>query len=176
MRDYYHRIYLESVDNLILLLKKAGRYSELRDVCEKALLNRCRKGCIFIFIESLEEGKIGQAKTHYNYASSLLYREAGLKPSAEMRELYRRITSGAGKGPQEKAWLLPGERLGSVEETGGPFFFEPQTFLKLSRLEELRAERSEHTAFWGCMMLARADSDRSDSNKWKRPWNCLAMS
>lgn len=167
MRDYYHRIYLESVDELILLLKKAGRHSELRDVCEKAfLIEPLQEGLHIHFIESLlEEGKTGQAKTHYNYASSLLYREAGLKPSAEMRELYRRITSEAGRMPQERIRLLPGERLSPVEETGGPIFFDPHTFLKLSRLEELKAETSEQTAFWGCLTLVRAGSDWDDSNK-----------
>jgi DNA-binding SARP family transcriptional activator len=175
MRDYYHRIYLESVDELILLLKKAGRYSELRDVCEKAfLIDPLQEGLHIHFIESLlEEGKTCLAKTHYNYASSLLYREAGLKPSAEMRELYRRITSEAKRDPQEKIRLLPGERLSPMQETGGPFFFDPQTFVKLSRLEELRAERSEQTAFWGSLALVRNDYAWTDSNKMEEAMELL---
>lgn len=175
MRDYYHRVYLESVDELILLLKKAGRYSEVRDVCEKAfLIEPLQEGLHIHFIKSLiEEGKTSLAKTHYNYASSLLYREAGLKPSAEMRELYRRITCEAERELQEKIQLLPGERLSSVEETGGPFFFDPQTFLKLSRLEELRAERSEQTAFWGCLTLGHPDYAWSDSHEMEETMGLL---
>ena len=182
MRDYYHRIYLESVDELILLLKKAGRYSELRDICEKAfLIEPFQEGLHIHFIASLlEEGKTGLAKTHYNYASSLLYREAGLKPSAEMRGLYRRITSEGEREPHGKIRLLPDEWVSplqetmqgtvreTMQETGGPFFFDPQTFIKLSRMEELRAERSEQTAFLGCLTLTSADYPWPDSNKMEK--------
>lgn len=162
-RDYYHRIYLQNVYELILLLKKAGRYAELREICEKAFLIEPLQEELHInFMEALlEEGKTGLAKAHYNYASSLLYREAGLKPSAGLRELYKRITNEG--EPQENIRLLPGKELDTRRENGGAFFCDPETFLELFRLEELRAERSGQAAFWGCLTLDQPDYVWSDS-------------
>ena len=124
MRNYYNRIYIESAYELIMLLKKAGRYTELRDVCEKAfLIEPLQEGLHISFIEALlEEGKTVLAKSHYNYASSLLYREAGLKPSAGMRELYRKITSE--KEPQMEDPKLFQNEFGIQREAAGAFFLQ----------------------------------------------------
>ncbi len=159
MRDFYHRNYLEGVYGLIVLLKKAGRYAELKKECETAfLIDPLQEGLHIYFMEVLlEEGKTDLAKTHYNYASSLLYREAGLKPSVEMRELYKKITGE--REPQGKNHL-PEKRLNLEREPGGAFFCNQETFFDFFRLEGLRAERSEGLVFWGNLTLVQKGNNR----------------
>lgn len=158
MRNYYHRLYLESVYAYLELLKKTGRYLELREACEKAfLIEPYQEDLHIYFIEALlEDGRTDLAKTHYNYASSLLYRDAGLKPSEVMRDLYKKITSE--KKPQPHNRILHLEGLSEQIEEGGAFFCDPDTFLKLYKLEELKAERSGYASFWGCLALSCNDT------------------
>ncbi|NLX90209.1 MAG: diguanylate cyclase [Firmicutes bacterium] len=156
VRNYYHRLYLESVYKQIELLREAGRYQELRNVCEKTfLIEPYQEDLHICFIEALlEEGRSDLAKTHYNYASSLLYRETGMKPSVAMRDLYKKITNY--KKPQVEDWPTPARHSAGGSEAGA-FFCDPDIFLKLYRLEERRAERNEQPVFWGCLELTHPD-------------------
>lgn len=164
VRNYYHRLYLESVYKQVELLRKAGRYQELRSVCEKAfLIEPYQEDLHMCFIEALlEEGRNDLAKTHYNYASSILYRETGMKPSAAMRDLYKKITNY--KKPQAEDWpLTAGFSAGDSEL--GAFFCDPDIFLKLYRLEECKAERNRQPVFWGCLALTYPDLTMPDEKR-----------
>ena len=153
-RDYYHRLYLEAVGELIMLLKETGRYPELRNVCEKAFLNEPFLETLHLhYIEALlEEGKTSLAKTHYNDASSLLYRETGLKPSAKMFALYKRITGE--KQGQGKKRLQQSEKP-VLEWRGGEeaFCCNPERFFDFFKLEEVGPAENEKSLFWGCLTV-----------------------
>lgn len=152
VRNYYHRLYLENVYKQAGLLKRAGRYQELRNMCEKVfLIEPFQEDLHVIFMEALlEGGRVELARTHYNYVSTLLYRQNGFTPSDAMRALYKRITSEKKAVAAERN--IPLGRLNEHEEEGA-FFCSPQTFMMLYRLEEARAERSRQAVFWGCLGL-----------------------
>lgn len=165
VRNYYHRLYLESVYKLIELLKKAGSNLELKNVCEKVfLIEPFQEDLHMCFMEALlEEGRADLAKAHYNYASSLLYRETGLKPSEAMRNLYKKITSEKKPREEDGNHLLRGLNERSIGE--GAFFCDPETFMLLYRLEEVRTERNKQAVFWGCLALFYPDNILPDEQK-----------
>ena len=55
--------------------------------------------------------------------------------------------------------------FGIQREAAGAFYCNGDTFLKLSRLEEMRAESSERAVFWGCLTLSHSDYTWPDVKK-----------
>ena len=90
IRSYYRSIYLQCTQELLLLLKRAGKHAEAINICEKFFLIEPLEEEIHIrFMEILlATGKDQQALKHYEYISSALYREFGVKPSPAMRHTY----------------------------------------------------------------------------------------
>ncbi|MGI5883039.1 MAG: BTAD domain-containing putative transcriptional regulator [Dethiobacteria bacterium] len=169
VRNYYHRLYLESVCQQIKLLRDAGRIEESKNICEKALLiEPLDEDLHLCFIDALlDDGRVDLARDHYNYASALLYRETGCKPSETMRLLYKKITNNKTPLVEAKAKKevraevedlngevrYPPEEISERFKKGRAFYCDPQTFALLCRLEEARAERNRQLYFWGSLAL-----------------------
>ena len=90
-RNYYHRLYLEAVMCLAQLLDYTGQHSDRARLCERALIvEPYDEELHLIFMDALvKDGKRRQALSHYEYITSKLYRELGVKPSQAMRSLYQ---------------------------------------------------------------------------------------
>lgn len=100
-RYYYRRIYLNNVLQLVQLLKEENNHNEIKHVCENAFLidTFLEEERIHLqYIEALaEEGETGNALTHYEFITSVLYNETGVRPSPAMRDLYQRQTRNQSK-------------------------------------------------------------------------------
>ena len=101
-----------------------------------------------IYIEALIEiGNIKQAQSQYEYITSMLYKEMGVKPSTALRNLYQQI-----KCNDDKILL----DLNSIQElmmdrndSDGAFFCEPDTFISVYKLECRRVARTEARCIYG---------------------------
>jgi len=99
VRNYYHSIYMDIIGKLTNLLKHYGRTKDILKVCEEALMIQpFEEGLHLLYIEALIEiGNIKQAQNQYEYATSMIYKEMGVKPSTALRNLYRQIKSNDNK-------------------------------------------------------------------------------
>ncbi len=157
MRNYYRRLYLESVVELINLLKKAGRYAEIVLVCERAFLIEPYEEDLHLqYLDALlHEDKLKQARTHYEYVTSLLYRELGIKPSTAFRALYRRMQADSTAVQLDLAWIQ--EMLSEKRAAEGAFHCDPEVFRFLYKLERRRSLRSGRTVFLGLLTITAPD-------------------
>ena len=88
---YYHRLYLDAVQQTLTLLEEQGSYQQAADLCLRALriepysedlcqhLMRCR----------IATGDQAGARKVYEDMSELLFEHFGVMPSDESRQLYR---------------------------------------------------------------------------------------
>lgn len=148
-RNYYHRLFLQAVFELIELLKNDGRYEDIIQVCEKTFGIEFFEEYVHIkYIEALlRENKVRQAKNHYEKTAAVFFKEMGVKPSSDMRQLYRKLQAESGE---------EGTDLGTIQESlsnagldEGAFVCDPEFFRDLYKLELRRNERNGQSAFIG---------------------------
>lgn len=147
IRNHYQRIYLDAVYNLLQIYKSSGEYQEIISVCEKSLtLEPFEERLHQYLIEALiEEGKMKQAQSHYEYVTSMLYKEMGVKPSSELRSLYHRIKMDNGDVSMDLGEIQ--ESLTDKQDQVGAFYCDPDTFQSLYKLEVRRVARSGQSIF-----------------------------
>jgi len=156
-RVYYYDLYLDCLISLTDLLKSKREYNSIIKLCEQALAVEYFEEKIHTrLIEALiAEGMNSRAKAHYNEVSSTFYRELGIKPSRELRNLYRLISSEEGGFELDLAAIQEG--LKSKKETNGAYLCDPEFFRYLYNLERFRSERSGKTVLLGLITVAAPD-------------------
>lgn len=175
-RSHYHQLYVKNAVQLAGLLRANGNYSELIKLCENALAMEYfeRKLHLYYLEALIEEGKIRQARRHYEEVTAVFYRELGLKPSAEMRQLYGRIQS-AEEGSYNLNLILIQQRLMERQNTRGAFFCDPDIFKYFFQLEKNRQERSGQGACLVLMALTSPDFRRPPREKLQEAMECLSQ-
>lgn len=88
----------------------------------------------------LQQGRHIEALAHYELAIDLLYRNLGVQPWRELRELYDQIM--ATEQLFEADLSLIQEELSETEKKEGAFFCEYGVFREIYRLEARRAKRT----------------------------------
>lgn len=164
-RNYYHRLYLQAVFELIELLKNAERYEDIIQVCEKTFGIEFFEEYVHIkYMEALlKENKVRQAKTHYEKTAAIFFKEMGVKPSSDMRQLYRKLQAESGE---------EGSDLGTIQESlsnpgmdEGAFVCDPEFFRDLYKLELRRNERNGQSAFIGMVSFYPSNSQTAASSR-----------
>ena len=86
---------MDIICRLINLLKHYEKHQDILKVCEEALMiETFEENLHLLYIEALiEVGNIKQAQNQYEYVTSMLYKGMGVKPSANLRNLYQKIKS-----------------------------------------------------------------------------------
>ena len=155
-RNYYRRLFLMSVLNLIKLLRETKRNAEIISLCEKTFFLEIFEEELHLhYMKALkEEGQGLQALTHYRYITTLMYREIGAKPSEAMRNMYRLLKADHGDPETNQDDFLVS--LQEQEESEGPFFCDPDFFRLLYRLERRRSQRNSREIL--LVMLSVTDS------------------
>lgn len=89
----YSNMYLEIVKGYASILYNSGDYQQMNNICSKAnSLAPLDEGINICLIRSmLKLGNVSGALKHYQTATDLLYRNLGVKPCDEFRELYKQI-------------------------------------------------------------------------------------
>ena len=106
-----------------------------------------------------------QAQKQYEYVTSMLYEEMGVKPSSDLRKLYRKIKC------NDKKVLVDLSSFQKImvdsRESDGAYFCEPDTFVSVYKLECHRAVRTKQIIFMGLFTINRV-KNRGQDNKVMR--------
>jgi DNA-binding SARP family transcriptional activator len=157
VRNYYRRLFLQSSLDLCRLLKNTDRNSEIIKVCETVFhIEPFEEEFHLRFLEAqITMAKIKEARSHYEYVTSLFYRELGIKPSPAMRDIYRQLKTGSEYVEFDLTSIQ--ESLAERIKTEGGFFCDPDIFRHLYKLEKRRLERTGQVVFLGLLSLTTAE-------------------
>ena len=161
LRNHYHRLYLQSVLELNQLLRQTQSYGEIVEEAAKALLIDYFEEEIHIYLMEalLAEGKVTQAKGHYENVTAVFYREMGIKPSPAMKRLFRQIQERDDEGGNILDFTSFREAMDSRQQAVGAFLCEPEFFRFLSQLETRRAQRSGQNGLLLMLSVTAAGTD-----------------
>jgi len=161
LRSHYHRLYLQSVAELALLLRQTGSHAEIVEETAKAVLIDYFEEEIHIFLLEalLAEGKVSQAKWHYENATAVFYREMGVKPSLAMKRLFRQIQECEDEGSNVLDFNGFRETIDNRQQASGAFYCEPEFFRFLCQMETRRAQRSGQN---GLLLMLSVTTDGTE--------------
>jgi two-component SAPR family response regulator len=153
VRNYYRRLYLQSALALIELLEKRSRYADIINICEKVFkIESLEEDFHIYFMDALiRERKLKQARSHYEYITSVLYRELDIKPSTAMTRLYKRTKSTQEFVDYDLSAIQDGFR--QRREVQKTFYCEPDIFPYFYELERRKAERHGYSVYLGLITL-----------------------
>lgn len=156
-RHYYRRLFVRSVSELFAFQKENRLFAQMAEDCEKALsIEDFDENIHLFYMEALlEEGKTAQARSHYEYITSLNYHALGAKPSPAMQHIYRIIKTHSEKARLDYTDLR--DMLTEKEKGQGALFCEPDNFNLFCRLEKRRSERFGHPVQLGLLTLTDPD-------------------
>ena len=168
-RNNLRRLYVESVSRLNKLFKAKRQFDQVIKISERAaLLEPFDEGLhISLMAALLEEKKNGLARSHYEYVTSLFYREMDIKPSPEMRSIYRRLM--LAQESVERDLKIISNQLRERDLTDGAFQCDGDIFRYLYKLEERKLRRSGHSAFLVLFTLTYTGKDLHKQNKLAEP-------
>ena len=146
--NYYKRLYTQVVHELSALCEAAGDWASVVHICERAIeLDPYEETHHIALIRALIQlGQLSQALAHYDYITSVLYKELGVSPSDRLQELYKQIRSHS-----EDVLYDINTIEATLDETegspGGAFFCEAETFRRIYQLEKRAMARSGLSAY-----------------------------
>lgn len=154
IRYHYKRIFLRTVIGAIELLKTLHRYDEIVDICQKAMkLDIYEEPFHIHYMEALAyKESFKQALEHYEYITGFYYRELGIKPSNELKAVYKKLLQ-TNTGEVETAQL---EKDTLVENA---FFCETEVFKSIYELQRRRSERSNEAFSLGILAVPESKGD-----------------
>lgn len=143
LRAYYHDLYLNAIYSLSELLKRKRLYAEIIKLCEQAsAIDYFDENIHILMLEAMiADGNKARARAHYNEVTSVFYREMGIKPSAELKKLYRQV--GLETGSFELDLSTIQENLKNKKAVKGAYYCDPELFRYFYTLEQNRSERSD---------------------------------
>lgn len=138
----YHTAYIAAVKDFAVLLDEAALYEEMHEVCARASdLDNLDEGLHTLIVRALlRQGKDAAALEHYEKATDLLYRNLGVRPSEELRSLYKEIMATEKTLETDLGVIMNDLREAAARP--GAFVCEYGFFKEASRLEVRRAIRS----------------------------------
>jgi len=145
IRVYYHSIYVKIVHRLLEALYKHKQYTEVINVCQKALLVESADQRIHIYmIQALMAlDNRDAAKKHYKYVIDLLFNELGVNPVPELRALYREMLDKDEDFENDLEAIKQKLKDNKGESEGGAFYCELEVFKSIYRLKMRDAERTD---------------------------------
>lgn len=138
----YHTLYLKAVKALAKLLERSDAYEEMGALCLNASQIDPLDEEVHVNIVKalLRQGKNAEALAHYEKATDLLYRNLGVRPSEELRELYTEIMR-MEQGLETDLEFIQ-QDLQETEARPGAFVCEYGFFREAYRLEARRCGRN----------------------------------
>ena len=155
--SYYHLIFFKCVYAVLELLEKRERYPEIEEICAKVqMIDQFEESVHRYLLKALiKQEKQQQALAHYGFVTDLFFRELGVSPSSEMRELYREMVKSVHDVVIDIGVIQ--EDLKESGELDGAFYCEYEVFKNLYRLEARTAARTGQSIF---VALLTVETDR----------------
>ena len=158
IRNYYRRLYLNTVLSTIELLRVGAKFNEILQICEQAIqLDVYKEEFHLCYIEALlQQGERKQALKHYEHITGFFYQELGLKPSPALKAIYKRVLS-------TQATYATMDDLES-DLKGDPvlenaFYCKSDIFRSIYELERRRSERGDTKAVIGMITVTHPLGD-----------------
>ena len=138
----YHTAYITAVKDFAVLLDEAALYEEMHEVCARASdLDNLDEGLHTLIVRALlRQGKDAAALEHYEKATDPHYRNLGVRPSEELRSLYKEIMATEKTLETDLGVIMNDLREAAARP--GAFVCEYGFFKEAYRLEVRRAIRS----------------------------------
>ena len=138
----YHAMYMQAVHNYAVLLEEDERFEEMVNVCtvanERDPLDEDTQ--VLLIRALLRQGNTVAAMNQYEKSVDLLYRNLGVRPSEELRELYSQIM--AVQSDIENDLEVIQTQLHEAQATDGAFVCDYGFFREIYRLEARRIIRA----------------------------------
>lgn len=158
-RNQLRRSYLQVVSKTIELLRDDNDHDRILDICQKAIhIDIYEERFHVNLMEAmLALGNHRLAFDHYDHISSFYEREMGLKPSEDMRHLYKRLLRSQQTLSSEESLF---ETLESDTLIENAFFCEPEVFKSIYELERRRSERARSDFSIAVLTIPSISTDR----------------
>lgn len=142
MRSQLQRQYFDCVDMLLALYAQNNAFARIVSLCEDALRHNPNDEALHarLIHALIDQGKVPQAQAHYESISAQLYRVLGVKPSRELKEVYRRIRDAS--GDQRPTLSTIQCELSEKIINASAFYCDTDTFHTLCMVESRRILRS----------------------------------
>ncbi|MBT9173550.1 MAG: hypothetical protein DDT21_01951 [Syntrophomonadaceae bacterium] len=159
LRSHYRRLYLQSVVDLALVLKETQAHAEIVEEITRALLiDYFEEELHLLLLEALlGEGKVAQAKWHYENVTAVFYREMSLKPSLAMKRMLRIIQERNGDGGDVLDFSAFRQTMQDRQQAIGAFLCDPEFFNIVCNLEIRRADRNNQSGLLALLAVTSAD-------------------
>lgn len=161
---YYHSIYLTMVKKLVALLEKEKKFTDVEEICGKAIQIEPLDEEIHCFLlrAMIADNKQQLAASHYKETVKLLYDSLGVRPSGEMESIYEELQKI--QHDHESNIDIIQEDL-REEKASGAFFCEYGVFRKIYALESRSSRRlgiSVHLALVSLYLDFQIQKDDQD--------------
>ncbi len=155
---YYRSLFFKCVQQMLDLLEKGEQYSEMELVSHRALsFDRFDEGLHKAYMKSLiAQNKRSAAISHYEATSDLFFRELGVSPDEELRNMYHDLARLTGRVQSDLAVIK--EALREPEMRNDAFVCDLSVFREMYRLEARNAERVGQSVF---IVLLTLDDDNA---------------
>ncbi len=180
LSTYYHGLYIRCVTDVIELLMETKRYEIIVNVCEQAILiDQFEEPFHEALIKALvAQGKQQKAMAHYEQVTSLFYRELGVRPSENLRGLYREIIKNVHHVQTDLEMIK--EDLQEASRAEGAFFCEYEVFKNMYQLEARSAARTGQAMFVGLLTMTNLSGEVPDlkmlDSCMEKLQNCVRVS
>ena len=153
LQKYYHRIYIECVTLYSEFLIRANMHHEIIRTCQKALsIDPFEEILHKLIIQALiSVGKSKEALLHYEQVNEMFYSELGVRPSAEITDLYRSIVKTA-YAVEIDLFVIQKEIMASDEDKGA-FFCDYEVFKHIYRVIARSSMRTGEAVFFALLTL-----------------------
>ncbi len=157
LNTHYRSLFFECVYRALDLLEAAGRDSEIEQVCSRALaIDQFEEELHLAYMNALvRQEKKSVALAHYNKMADLFFREMGVAPGEELRQLYQKLSQELNRTDTDLVAIK--EALAERTVDNSAFYCDFEVFRNLYRLEARAAERAGQAVFVGLLSLSRTD-------------------
>ena len=140
-RNYLSRLFIESVNFLLDYYKENNMIEKGLRLSEKSInIENYEEEFHIKYMDFLiEKNKIKEAKKHYEYITTLLYNQFGIRPNEEMQKIYNKIKDNTNSVSVEKTNKI--KYLWEESKDKGGFFCTYEEFYPIYILEKRRRER-----------------------------------
>ncbi|MDO4540546.1 MAG: BTAD domain-containing putative transcriptional regulator [Syntrophomonadaceae bacterium] len=165
MSAYYRNIYFDCVYKACNFLMELGRFDEVDRVCSQAIIigpfeDRAHVMKMRALVQS---GKHSAALSHYEYVTSLYYKELGIKPSDEIRAIYSDIAKQT-KNVETDIAAVKDYMKDAEEKAGGAFYCDYEVFKNIYNLQARSVMRTGQSVFVGLLTLNEQGKEEVSSN------------
>jgi DNA-binding SARP family transcriptional activator len=139
-REHYRRLFIDSTLEISAWLVENHEYTKASALLRRAIkIDPYVEGMQILLMKTmLGMGELKAAAEHYSYCSSFLYKELGVKPSAEWKSLYKQLREPETESTGKR--ILEGN-LETVMKDCGPLVCETDFFWSFLLFERRRLAR-----------------------------------